>query len=76
MNTSKQSEHLLSLYRAAFKEWASQVGGLDQMRQAASENGVLEDAENRTATAEARYRESRNQLTDEMARGAIAEPLS
>jgi hypothetical protein len=59
-------EDLRALYRAAFEEWASSAGRLEQVRDSVLQDRVLEDAQFRTAEAETSYREVRNRLADEM----------
>ena len=67
----KPPETLWGRYRSAFDEWASEVDLLSQA-QDASESRVLMEAQRRTTAAEANYRESRERLTDSMARPAAA----
>ena len=64
MITPQKFEHLLTVYRAAFKEWATQVGVLDHVRQTDGESPARKSAESKTSAAEASYREARNQLAE------------
>ena len=60
------SEALWEGYRTAFDAWALQVELLNQT----SERNTLPEAQGRTMTAEAAYRESRNRLVDKMVKAA------
>jgi hypothetical protein len=71
INKTTKLEDLRGLYRAAFEEWALQVGRLDRVRESAAESGVLEEAQGRTTAAEAGYRDTRNRLAEEMTRRAV-----
>jgi hypothetical protein len=66
MHHHPSSEALWERYRTAFDEWALQVELLNQTR----ERNTLPEAQNRTMTAEAAYRESRNRLVDKMVKAA------
>jgi len=70
MNKFNRLEDLRSLYRSKFEEWASQVGQLDEIRDSAQEGHGFGEARQRTAQAEAGYRDVRNRLLEEMAAGA------
>ncbi len=69
MNKLGQLEYLRSLYRSTFEEWALQVGRLDEIRDLAHEGGAVGGTQEGIASAEARYRDVRNQLASEMAAG-------
>jgi len=69
MNRFNRLEDLRSLYRSTFEEWASQVGQLDEIRHSAQEGHGLREAQQRTAQAEAGYRDVRNRLVEAIAAG-------
>jgi hypothetical protein len=63
-------------YRTAFRDWATEVVLLKDAQSGAPENRAL--AQDRTNAAEATYRESRERLTDGMAKatGTASSPGS
>jgi hypothetical protein len=67
MDKFNRLEDLRSLYRSTFREWASQVAQLDEIRDSVQAGDGFREAEERTAHAEAGYRHARNRLVDEMA---------
>ena len=70
-------EHLRELYDTAFREWALEMGRLQEARQLeldAQTLGVLE-AERRSAAAEAAYRATRDRLAEALGATGL-EPVS
>ena len=65
MSTEK-TDRLRADYKDAFDAWALQVSHLQAVMDSAPGGPVLSDAEERVATAETAYRDSRDRLTDEM----------
>jgi hypothetical protein len=62
-------QRVKSEYKAAFGEWAAQVGLLQTMSESAPDSPVIEEARARADAAEAVYRETRDELA-----GMASEP--
>jgi len=65
-STIASSSRLWTDYRAAFKDWASQVKRLKWLTTSAANRVVVKEAEDQVKTAELVYRDTRNRLSDEI----------
>jgi hypothetical protein len=64
--TIANSQRLRKDYRAAFKEWASQVSRLKLLTNCAGDGFDVKQAEDQVKAAEFVYRDTRNRLTRDM----------
>ena len=76
MNKFNRLEDLRFLYRSTFGEWVSQVAQLGEIRDSAHKGNGLQETEERTAQAEAGYRDARNRLVDEMDAAGCSAPVA
>jgi hypothetical protein len=59
-------------YDTAFQSWAEEMNQLQRIRSEAADASEVNSAEVRTTAAETTYRETRDQLAEEMATAAGA----
>lgn len=64
----ENSQRLWKDYRAAFKDWASEVKRLKRLIRSTTTGVVVQETEDQVKAAEVQYQDTRNRLADEIRR--------